>query len=393
MDRPLNIAHCVESYAPAVGGMPEVVRQLSERMVQQGHHVTVLTSAHPQRASDRLNGVRIIGFDLKGNAVEGIQGDTRPYVQALLNGDYDVVTFFAAQQWATDAALPHLASIPARKVFVPTGFSMLREPRYQDYYAAMPRHLRQMDLNVFLSEDYQDITFAKEHGVEDRTLIPNGAASEEFERPMAYDLRREHPILPHDRIVLHVGSYTGVKGHKEALRIFLRADTPQAVLVFVGNGVKRFEREFWHHRFHFMDRWRARLKKERILFLELDRARTVDAMRQADLFLFPSRVECSPIVLFETLAAGVPFLATEAGNTAEIVRWTHGGWTLPGHQDARGWIHADIAQGAARLSKLLTDDAARHHAGEAGHRAWRDRFTWQLVAEDYLRHYQRLVHA
>ena len=392
MDRPLNIAHCVESYAPAVGGMPEVVRQLSERMVRQGHRVTVLTSSHPHRSTDDLHGVRIHGFEVKGNAVEGIQGDTGAYMQALLNGGYDVVTFFAAQQWATDAALPHLASISARKVFVPTGFSLLHDPRYAAYYAAMPEHMRQMDLNVFLSEGYQDVAYAKQHGVMRRTLIPNGASSEEFEEPQAYDLRGEHGIPPEHRIVLHVGSYTGVKGHKEALRIFLRAATPQAVLVFIGNGIARFEREFRRHRFHFIDRWRARLRSKRVLFLELDRPRTVDAMRQADLFLFPSRVECSPIVLFETLAAGVPFLASEAGNTTEIVQWTNGGRTLPGWRDARGWTHVDITKGAIRLSEFLADAGARRRAGEAGHHAWKERYTWQRIAEDYLRHYQRLVH-
>lgn len=393
MDRPLNIAHCVESYAPAVGGMPEVIRQLSERMTRMGHRVTVFTSHHPQRTATEVNGVRVVGFDLGGNTVEGLRGDPRPYVDALHNGGFDVVAFFAAQQWATDAAMPHLDGIVAKKVFVPTGFSLLRDPRYRAYYERMPEFMRRMDLNIFLSEDYQDAAFATEHGITKRTLIPNGAASEEFDRPMRHDLRKEHGIPEGHRIVLHVGGYTGIKGHKEALRIFLKANTPDTTLVFMGNGIGCFEQTFHRHRFFLLDRLRAWWREKRILFLESDRDATVDAMRQADLFLFPSRVECSPIVLFETLAAGVPFLATEVGNTAEIVRWTQGGWTLPGQQDARGWTHAHIAQGAARLSTLLADDAARHRAGEAGRRAWRERFTWQLIAEEYLRHYQRLVHA
>ncbi len=392
MDRPLNIAHCVESYAPAIGGMPEVVRQLSERMVRMGHRATVLTAAHPERKGTIMNGVQVHGFELRGNAVEGIRGDPRPYLEALRNGGYDVVTFFAAQQWATDAALDHLSSIPARKVFVPTGFSLLHDPRYTAYYAAMPDHLRAMDLNVFLSDHYQDVAFARGHGIEKRVLIPNGAAREEFERPMGFDLRAHCGIGAGERIVLHVGSYTGIKGHKEALRIFLRAATPDTALVFIGNHIERFEREYRHHRFHLSDRWRVRLRGKRIHFLDLDRASTVDAMRQADLFLFPSRVECSPIVLFETLAAGVPFLASEAGNTAEIVDWTHGGWTIPGVKDTRGWVLPDITSGAAGLERLLERPAERREAAQAGHKAWEEHFTWQRIAEQYVQQYQRLVH-
>ena len=59
MDKTLNIAHCVESYEPAKGGMPEVVKQLSERMVQKGHTVTVFTSLHSDRKGDSINGVQI----------------------------------------------------------------------------------------------------------------------------------------------------------------------------------------------------------------------------------------------------------------------------------------------------------------------------------------------
>ncbi|MCA9038629.1 MAG: glycosyltransferase, partial [Planctomycetaceae bacterium] len=74
MDRPLNIAHCVEAYPPAPGGMAEVVRQLSERLVQMGHRVTVFTSSHLQRPPGPMNGVHVLGFPISGNAVDGIRG-------------------------------------------------------------------------------------------------------------------------------------------------------------------------------------------------------------------------------------------------------------------------------------------------------------------------------
>jgi len=71
MERPLNIAHCVQAYAPAPGGMAEVVRQLSERLAREGHRVTVFSSAHPHRMDGELNGVMVRGFAIAGNAVDG----------------------------------------------------------------------------------------------------------------------------------------------------------------------------------------------------------------------------------------------------------------------------------------------------------------------------------
>jgi len=45
----MNILHCVESYYPSVGGMQEVVKQLSERLVKLGHAVKVATRNNPDR--------------------------------------------------------------------------------------------------------------------------------------------------------------------------------------------------------------------------------------------------------------------------------------------------------------------------------------------------------
>ena len=392
MDRPLNIAHCVESYAPALGGMPEVVKQLSERMVRMGHRVTVFTSAHDGRGSDMINGVHIRSFPIKGNVVVGISGDVRPYVQAMTTGDFDVVTCFAAQQWATDALLPHLHDIRAKKVFVPTGFSALHDPRWTGYYAHMPSWLAAMDLNVFLSNNYQDIAFAKAHGLTNHTVIPNGAAAEEFDRPIEHDFRAAHGIGSDRTMVLHIGSYTGIKGHREAIRMFIRAATGKAVLVLVGNGVKTLEHFFNSHYSYAILKGMARLKRKRILFIETDRARTVDALKQADLFLFPSQVECSPIVLFEAMASGVPFLASRAGNAEEIVTWSKGGRTIPGRRDGEQRERSDVAAGARMLGELLADKQRMKSLGEAGRKAWRERFTWQHIAERYVAEYIRLGH-
>jgi L-malate glycosyltransferase len=391
MARPLNIAHCVEFYAPSVGGMQEVARQLSERMVAAGHRVTVLTSHLPERNSDMIGGVRIQGFDVKGNAAQGLSGEVERYQQALRDGGFDVITFFAAQQWTTDAALPILSNLNAAKVFVPTGFSALRDPRYAAYYAQMPAWLAAMDLNVFLSWNYQDIDLARQHGIEALTVIPNGAAEEEFDIPLQHDVRAERGIPADGLLVVHVGGLTGSKGHEEAIRIFLSAGrTKGATLLMIGNGIQRLEQRFHQERGFLPMRWKARLTGRRILFLELDRARTVSAMRQADLFLFPSRVECSPIVLFEAMAAGTPFLASNAGNAAEIATWSGSGWILPGHRHPQGWEAVDIRGGGRLMDDLLKDRHDLRAKGVHGRQVWKEGFTWRTIAQRYLEHYLRL---
>src|SRR5688572_4849696 len=104
----MKILHTVESYLPSRHGMQEVVMQLSENLAKLGHQVTIATSFNNQRASDVISNIPIVSFKVSGNAVLGMKGETSEYQEFLKNSDFDVITNFAAQQWATDLALPVL---------------------------------------------------------------------------------------------------------------------------------------------------------------------------------------------------------------------------------------------------------------------------------------------
>lgn len=387
----MKIAHCVEAYAPSIGGMQYVVKQLSERMVRAGHEVTVYTGYHADRSSDTVNGVHVRSYRVSGNAVSGLNGEVDTYLNDLFHGGFDVVVLFAAQQWATDALLPHLDALPSTKIFVPTGFSGLGQHRYSTYYQKMPYYMNKFDMNIFLSEVYQDIEFAKKHGVNNITVIPNGASEDEFEGPLLHDVRSHIGLTATDLMVVHIGSNTGQKGHWDAIRIFLSAErTKGGTLLLIGNGNAELERSFRSWR-HLKYRLRAALTGRRVLIMDLDRERTVSALRQADLFLFPSAIECSPLVLFESMASGVPFLASNAGNSSEIVTWSQAGRTLSSVRQAGGWERVDVVASAGDLDRMLLDRAAMRAMGQAGQAAWKARFTWGTIAQDYLKVYRDAI--
>ena len=390
MAQRLKILHLVQDYPPSVGGMAEVARQLSERLVMMGHEVTVATGAHPLRHGDTHNGVRVVSFALTGNAVTGYSGDTADYEQFLRSGNFDVVTCFAAQQWASDLALPILSDIKGKKVFVPTGFSYVHHPAYAQYYENMKAWMKQFDANVFLSTDYRDVQFARANGVTKAQLIPNAAAEEEFDKPLSTDLRKNLGIKPDAFLILHVGSLTGAKGQPEAIEIFLRAKVPRGVLLLTGhNNAKLKKLMSFHPRFLPM-KLQALLKGKKIIVAELNREETVDAYKSANLFLFPSNIECSPIVLFECMAAGLPFLSSHVGNAEEIAAWGGNGIILPTDKDELHWSRVRIAESAHILSNLVRDEAKLKVMSANGRTAFKSRFTWQKAAVAYEKLYLAL---
>jgi glycogen synthase len=70
----MKILHLVESYLPARNGMQEVVTQLSTRLVEKGHQVTVVTS-YDEEIFEIIDGVRVMGFKINGNYSLGVKGE------------------------------------------------------------------------------------------------------------------------------------------------------------------------------------------------------------------------------------------------------------------------------------------------------------------------------
>lgn len=381
----MNILHTVEFYDPSVGGMQEVVKQLSERLVKLGHKVTVATTNLPERKFAKLNGVKIIGFDIKGKLAMGINGEKQKYINFILNEKFDIVTNFAAQQWATDLVLPHLDEIKAKKVFVPTGFSSLYSPLYKNYFKKMKTWMKKYDMNVFLSNNYRDINFARKNKIKKIKIIPNGAAKSEFIKKSPVDIRKNLKIPDYHFLILTVGSHTGIKGHAETIKIFRKAKIEKASLLIIGRHSE------------IMDGCRLSCKLSeffsgnKIQVKDLSREETVAAFQAADLFLFASMIECSPIVLFEAMASKTPFLTTDVGNAKEIIKWTGGGKLLPTVIDRRGYSHADIGKSAEILKQYYNHPSDLTLMAGNGHKAWLKSFTWEEIAREYENMYKQLL--
>ncbi len=392
----MRILHAVEFYAPSVGGAQEVVRQVSERLAARGHDVTVATTRLSERSDADIGGVRIAEFDISGNAVRGMSGEVDRYRAFVRDGGFDIVMSYAAQQWTTDALLPVAGDLGVPTVLAPCGFSGLTDPAYRGYFEALPAALAKFDRLVFHSSTYQDIRFARTHDIANCVVIPNGADEREFGRSAeqareARDrFRRANGIDPSESVLLTVGGHTGMKGHRLLFDVLRRLEEP-ATLVVVGNTplglgcrprctIRAFGTRTW------------RTPRRRALLQNPPRAGVVDAYFAADLFVFGSQVECSPLVLFEAAAAGLPFVTVPAGNAGEIAEWTGGGVVT----DAVGrgpLVLGDPAALKEAVHELLDDPSRRRALGTAGQDAWRRAFTWGAITGRYEQLYAELLSA
>lgn len=432
----MKLLFCCETYWPHRGGVQEVMRQIAERMAAAGHDVSVATRVHPDRKTDVHNGVRIHAFEVTGNLVTGIRGEIDCYRKFLVDFDGDAILIKAAQQWSFDALWPVLDHIKARKVFVPCGFSSFYEPAFKDYFRQLPEVLRKFDHLIFYAEHYRDIDFARANGITEFSTIPNGASETEFGRANRKDgrLRRELGIAENDLVMLTVGAPVSAKGHETVAAAFAQFDTGGRGATLILNGdwpATRFGTDRIRavlQRFGSLNSMQKGIRlfreagvrgvierlfpkppdrrseiadcsdikpvktngaaavapgKKAVLRIDLPRDKVVDAFFEADLFVFASKVEYSPLVLFEAAAAGTPFLTVPVGNSREIVSWTGGGWICPADVDERGYTKVSPAALAQEMQKAVRSPEYLRKLGDAGRRAWREHFTWARIARSY----------
>lgn len=154
-----------------------------------------------------------------------------------------------------------------------------------------------------------------------------------------------------------------------------------------GTGLMRFLPASAREASNPISYWRAEaqdLGNDRLLLTtDFDRSELVQAYMAADLFVFASNIEYSPLVLYETAAAGTPFLSVPVGNAEEIAAWTGAGIICPAEKDERGYTRAAPPVIAAQIARLIEDPATLSALGKAGQDAWRERFTWAAITKRY----------
>lgn len=376
----MKLLFTTEYYHPCKGGIQTVSQQLAERLAQKGHTVMIATSLHKDREYKELNGVEVRQFDISGSFVRGINGNTTEYIKLLKSNSFDIIVNFGVQNWATDLTLQNAQSIENKLVILPIGFSGLGLPSYRKYYKKMIKWLEKYDQIITHSNSYQDTKYLKKHAYTNISIIHNGADENEIDKKYISNIRRKYNIN-NDIFILHIGSKTGLKGHYEAYEIFRKAKIDNATLMMIGNEVNTLYSNIYKL-FEINRRYFPLRNNKRLIIKDLAREELVSALLEADIFLFPSNTECSPLVLYESMAAGTPFLATDVGNSREIAESTGAGMILPTIKFG-AFGRAKISKSAKILTEIINDPDKRKVMGNKGIQVWEKEYTWANIANKY----------
>ena len=125
--------------------------------------------------------------------------------------------------------------------------------------------------------------------------------------------------------------------------------------------------------------------QKRALLLDLHRTDLIQAYFAADLFVFASHVEYSPLVLFEAAAAGTPFITSNAGNAKEIIHWLGGGFMMKDSANPEGFRIINPQSLADEIAALMNQKSLLEKTGKKLKESWQKDYTWDVIAKRYER--------
>ena len=275
-----------------------------------------------------------------------------------------------------------------------------------------------------MTKKYRDYDFALKNQIPNCYVIPNGVDLAEFTFDKGTHFRQEHKISASDILLLTVGSLNAAKGHLEVTQALSKMRYPGSVtLVLNGNPMPAMANAFT---FEYLVRsiwpisrrklmaivrkitrislekvglYKSNLKKlsslmyeinahkfgtnRRVIHTDLDRKKLISCYFSANLFVFASKIEYSPLVLFEASAAGLPFISLDVGNAEEISGWTGCGKIIYGELMPTGLTKVDTTLLAKNIDSLLQDLDGLTLMGESGRKACEDCFNWDYLSSIY----------
>ena len=371
----MNILICCEFFHPSIGGVEKVTLELAKNFILKGNRVTVATSRINNLLPkfQKFKKIQVIRFKIHGNYKRGIFGEKDKYQEFLKKKKFDIILFYAAQQWTFDLALPILNEINSKLYLATCGFSGLKKTGYSKYYKLLIDKNKNITKNIVHSKNYIDIDFLKKNNIKNNLLIPN-AADDDFKKKKHNDFFKFLKIKKANKNILNVSNYKFNKGQDLSIFIFFLLNYRKKInLIFIGESFKSKIYYNYLQLLRFITEFCFKNKK--IYFLEkLKRKQVVAAYFNHDLFLFTSRLECSPLVLFEAAASGLPFISLNSGNSDEISKWTKAGVSLN-----------NIFEVTKKLSFFLKNPKYYLKFTKNGKKNFNNKFNWKNISNMYLK--------
>ena len=370
-----RVAILTLGFWPAQAGMELMIHNLASTLTLLGDAVTLFTPK-PKKDFTEIDHDYILK---RFSGEEGFYRDFATYHKSL---PFDVLLVQGGFEAASMALrMKHAFGVPVVlrthgediQIDEDTGYGYRRDPKKRDIIES---NVRSVDANVVIGEHIRPIVLdiAPDSDVE---IIHNGVDVHRFRPTASQFLRSRLGIDAHTKVLIMVGRNVKKKAFHLAVEAFAKvcAEVPDVVLVHVGKSGNGVDLRAHAEMFGVSERF--------FMLGELNYFDTPAAYSDADIFVFPSKVETFGNVTIEAMSAGLPCVEFDYGVNRSKIREGISGYIVP---------FGDVDSMAARVVELLLDEGKRRSFGQASRDFAVKQFAWERVAEKYRTIFRRVAH-
>lgn len=375
MSSAIHVAMLIQRYAPLIGGAERQIGDLSEKLVQSGLRVSVLTRRYSGLpAFEVINGVSVYRLPVPGPKLTASLAYTFSALPLLARLRPDVLH-------AHEMFSPATTAVTAKRLFgTPIALTIHRSGPEWGEFARLQRKFmgasrlqtfkRMVDCFVSISESITEEMVDAGIPAAQRCAIPNGVDTERF-RPLdasARDRIRQELGLIGGPIAIFTGRLAPEKRVDQLVEAWksVRAAHPDATLLVLGTGEERDALQL--------------MAGDGVIFTG-PQENVVPYLQAADLFVLPSVAEGLSVAMLEAMSCGLPALLTRVGAAPEVIR----------HGENGCLVNPDSpAELTSALLLLLADSGLRSKIGAQARITVEESYSLVAVVRQFVDLYQRL---
>lgn len=363
---------------PTVGGSGVVATELGKLLAEKGHEIHFISSGLPFRLNKMYHNIYYHQVEVNSYSVFQYP----PYDLALASKIAEVIKREKLDIMHVHYAIPHAVCAILAKQMAGTDVKIVTTLHGTDI-TVLGYDPSLNDLIKFGIEKSDAVTAVSNALVEqtievinpDKTIetVYNFIDERVYQKTDSNHLRQEYGILDHEKVVIHVSNFRGVKRVQDVVASFAKIQgVVPSKLLLVGDGPEMTP----------VCKLVSKLGlDDHVLFLgKQDKLEELYSL--SDLLLLLSEKESFGLVLLEAMACGVPCIGTNIGGIPEVIIDGETGYICE---------FGNVDEVAEKSIQLLTDSAKHHAFSEAAMSLVESSFRSETITEEYLAIYRRLL--
>lgn len=378
----LKIVIASFDFYPAQHGIAQVAFQHAFGLHQLGYDVTVVTQPLSKQVPKFPFKLVCFPIHYRKFSLRPKTEQEKDYQTYLLESNADIFFFHCWETWGSELALPLWQHIRGKTVLVSHGTTLnLILPGVKGWIRWLvnrplawrfPEKLKKFDHYVFLSHKpdplrMTDVVWFKRLSLPNFSVIPN-AAQPDFDIPTSLNFKQHYGIST-SNMLLCVSNFMKSKGQHQLIKWFLEMNLEDTALILIGSHVNLYTKKL-------KKLASTKLNKTIFIFDKLSQSHIKAAYHASTLFVSATFTEVQPLVLLDSMAAGVPFVCRDVGSVSEL---------------AGGMCFRTSEQFKKQVFFLLQHSHERMQLSEAGKKAYHSDYNWQKVIKTYDELIKKLV--